>query len=126
MQPGSVYQAIKLIRQEMNLPQYNDPTLHGLDPDSVERRKKPQEEEKPEAGEDGAKPAEPHAEGETTPVASEVVAASADNTPAAVSDGKAEPASAPVPSPVVVEPTAAEAGEVAATVASNSDGVAEA
>ncbi|WP_220205851.1 hypothetical protein [Reticulibacter mediterranei] len=26
--PGEVYQAIKTIRQEMNLPQYNDPVLH--------------------------------------------------------------------------------------------------
>jgi hypothetical protein len=26
--PGEVYQAIKTIRQEMNLPQYNDPALH--------------------------------------------------------------------------------------------------
>jgi hypothetical protein len=26
--PGEVYQAIKTIRQELNLPQYNDPTLH--------------------------------------------------------------------------------------------------
>ena len=28
---GDVYQAIKAIRQEMNLPQYNDPSLHGLE-----------------------------------------------------------------------------------------------
>lgn len=26
--PGDVYQAIKTVRQEMNLPQYNDPALH--------------------------------------------------------------------------------------------------
>jgi len=31
IKPGTVYQAIKLIRQEMDLPQYNDPTLHGLE-----------------------------------------------------------------------------------------------
>ena len=29
MKPGDVYQAIKAIRLEMNLPQYNDPSLHG-------------------------------------------------------------------------------------------------
>ena len=29
--PSVVYQAIKVIRQEMKLPQYNDPTLHGLE-----------------------------------------------------------------------------------------------
>jgi len=28
---GEVYQAIKLIRQEMGLPQYNDPALHGIE-----------------------------------------------------------------------------------------------
>ena len=32
LNPGDVYQAIKAIRQEMNLPQYNDPSLHGLEP----------------------------------------------------------------------------------------------
>jgi len=30
LKPGDVYQAIKAIRLEMNLPQYNDPALHGL------------------------------------------------------------------------------------------------
>jgi hypothetical protein len=31
LKPGIVYQAIKAIRLEMNLPQYNDPSLHGLE-----------------------------------------------------------------------------------------------
>ncbi len=31
IKPGEVYQAIKLIRQEMGLPQYNDPALHGIE-----------------------------------------------------------------------------------------------
>lgn len=30
LKAGTVYQAIKLIRSEMDLPQYNDPTLHDL------------------------------------------------------------------------------------------------
>jgi hypothetical protein len=30
--PGEVYQAIKAIRLEMNLPQYNDPSLHDMEP----------------------------------------------------------------------------------------------
>ena len=30
LKPGEVYQAIKKIRLDMNLPQYNDPALHGL------------------------------------------------------------------------------------------------
>jgi hypothetical protein len=35
LNPGEVYQAIKAIRLEMNLPQYNDPSLHGLEPITV-------------------------------------------------------------------------------------------
>ncbi len=31
LKPGVIYQAIKAIRLEMNLPQYNDPALHGLE-----------------------------------------------------------------------------------------------
>ena len=31
LKPADVYQAIKVIRQELNLPQYNDPALHGLE-----------------------------------------------------------------------------------------------
>jgi len=46
IKPGVIYQAIKAIRLEMNLPQYNDPILHG--PDFVlhkrrERQPKPTE-----------------------------------------------------------------------------------
>ena len=32
LKPVDVYQAIKALRQEMKLPQYNDPALHGLEP----------------------------------------------------------------------------------------------
>ena len=32
LNPGDVYQGIKAIRLELNLPQYNDPSLHGLEP----------------------------------------------------------------------------------------------
>jgi hypothetical protein len=31
LKPVTVYQAIKVIRQELGLPQYNDPTLHGIE-----------------------------------------------------------------------------------------------
>ena len=31
LKPVDVYQAIKKIRQEMNLPQFNDPALHGIE-----------------------------------------------------------------------------------------------
>jgi len=42
LQPGDVYQAIKAIRLDMNLPQYNDPALHGLE---LQPRKKAQKAE---------------------------------------------------------------------------------
>ncbi len=38
LNPGEVYQAIKAIRLEMNLPQYNDPSLHGLEPITGEQK----------------------------------------------------------------------------------------
>ncbi len=37
LKPATVYQAIKAIRQEMGLPQYNDPALHGLEPRPSQR-----------------------------------------------------------------------------------------
>ncbi len=39
LNPGEVYQAIKAIRLEMNLPQYNDPSLHGLEPITGEKQR---------------------------------------------------------------------------------------
>ena len=51
---SDVYQAIKAIRLEMDLPQYNDPSLHGLEPitgdkkqasTSEEGTKEPQEQD---------------------------------------------------------------------------------
>jgi hypothetical protein len=38
LNPGEVYQAIKAIRMEMNLPQYNDPSMHGLEPITGEKK----------------------------------------------------------------------------------------
>ena len=39
LKPVDVYQAIKAIRQEMKLPQYNDPALHGLEPILPDQKK---------------------------------------------------------------------------------------
>jgi hypothetical protein len=50
IKPGIIYQAIKAIRLEMNLPQYNDPILHG--PDFVLHKRKERQ----------PKPTEPSAE----------------------------------------------------------------
>ncbi len=53
LNPGEVYQAIKAIRQEMNLPQYNDPSLHGLEPiTGAEKRPATLEEETKEPQEE--------------------------------------------------------------------------
>jgi predicted nucleic acid-binding Zn-ribbon protein len=39
LNPGDIYQAIKAIRLEMNLPQYNDPALHGLEPITGDKKR---------------------------------------------------------------------------------------
>ncbi|HET8844938.1 MAG TPA: hypothetical protein VFN35_25925, partial [Ktedonobacteraceae bacterium] len=38
LKPGVVYQAIKAIRLEMNLPQYNDPTFHAAEFAEIQRK----------------------------------------------------------------------------------------
>jgi len=150
LQPGSVYQAIKLIRQEMNLPQYNDPALHGLDPDSIKKRKKagskeaeasPIASEVAVAGEDGAKAesqaeekTELHAEAELSSTVTAVSPAGEDGTQAVEITEKAEPRPEAEVSLTVIDASASiqsdaqetETAEVAATIAANSDGVAEA
>ena len=107
LQPGDVYQAIKLIRQEMNLPQYNDPALHGLDPESIKKRKKQPSaaSEVTVAGEDGAQPAEAEVQAASQPEAllspavTEVVPTAEDGTQPAetvATESHAEAASATV------------------------------
>lgn len=54
LKPGIVYQAIKAIRLEMNLPQYNDPTVHGIELKSS-KQAKPDSNDHPESA---ATPAE--------------------------------------------------------------------
>jgi len=48
LNPGDVYQAIKAIRLEMNLPQYNDPSLHGYETNTGGKKQ-------PSTSEEGAK-----------------------------------------------------------------------
>lgn len=38
LKPGTVYQAIKTIRSEMNLPPYNDPDLHAAEFEEIKRK----------------------------------------------------------------------------------------
>ena len=51
LKPGEVYQAIKAIRLEMNLPQFNDPALHGLELKPRGKKEPPAEEQKTELAE---------------------------------------------------------------------------
>lgn len=81
LKPGVVYQAIKVIRQELKLPQYNDPTVHGLAPSPAKK-----------TGEvSDASEAEKSGE-ETSPEANSTESQSA--SPAAVVENNAEPQSA--------------------------------
>ena len=66
LKPGVVYQAIKAIRLEMNLPQYNDPILHG--PDFVLHPRKKQREHTEQPAEEvvSAVPSEQSAEATST------------------------------------------------------------
>jgi hypothetical protein len=76
IKPGITYQAIKAIRLEMNLPQYNDPILHG--PDFVlhkRRERQPKQVEQPaeeastaQAAVNDAEATAPIENAETTPV----------------------------------------------------------
>jgi hypothetical protein len=114
--PGTAYQAIKLIRQEMGLPQYNDPALHGLELIP----KKPKRDE-------------PQAEAELSPAATDV-SPSANNVTAELqgeerieSHLEAEPSPATTPvSPGMEEGTKLAETTEAATVASDGDGAVEA
>jgi len=76
LNPGEVYQAIKAIRLEMNLPQYNDPSLHGLEPIIGEKKlpapATPEEETK--------EPQEEKAEPETTNVETQGASAKVEMT----------------------------------------------
>jgi hypothetical protein len=81
LNPGEIYQAIKAIRLEMNLPQYNDPTLHGLEP--ITGDKKPSatsEQEKTESQEEKTE--------------TKATAAEASAEPAQIEETSAEPVEA--------------------------------
>ncbi|MFL5659409.1 MAG: hypothetical protein ACJ8CB_35155, partial [Ktedonobacteraceae bacterium] len=105
LKPVDVYQAIKVIRQELNLPQYNDPALHGLElapkgkkketaeaqtaDQQAEAAEVPVEKQQAEAGE--AQTADQQAEAAEVPV--EKQQAEAGETP--VADQQAEAAEVP-------------------------------
>ncbi len=94
LKPGDVYQAIKKIRADLGLPQYNDPELHPELKDKAPKAKKSTE----------ATSETPSSEAETQPVASETPSPETETQPVAdkVSpttevQSVAETTSAPVP-----------------------------
>jgi hypothetical protein len=77
LKPGTVYQAIKAIRTEMNLPPYNDPELHAAEFEEIRRKAREAREAREaakaaQASEPGAAPATEQAVGgemQSTPTA---------------------------------------------------------
>ncbi len=131
LKPVTVYQAIKVIRQELGLPQYNDPALHGIE--LKPRGKKAQtatiEGEETQEGEPIAStateaevgtPAQveattaretPSVEAETTSVEAAVVSETVEAPTEAVaeSESRVEPTAEPVAEPAATtEPVTAE------------------
>jgi hypothetical protein len=90
---GVIYQAIKAIRLEMNLPQYNDPTLHG--PDFVLHPKKKRGQAEQPAEESSAiqteQPAEGVAAAPTEPPVGEASATQAEQPAEGVAAAPTEP-----------------------------------
>lgn len=68
LKPGTVYQAIKTIRQDLHLPQYNDPALHAEELARLSRERKPagssstSSVEAPVVSSNNTDQSEPHAE----------------------------------------------------------------
>jgi hypothetical protein len=118
IQPGPVYQAIKLIRQEMGLPQYNDPALHGLE--LIPRKQKQKRDE-------------PQAEAELSPAATDVSPGSNNATAELQGEEKLESHLEAEPSPTTASVSLSEEDSArttetteVATAASDSDGTAKA
>ena len=108
LKPGVIYQAIKAIRLEMNLPQYNDPALHGLE--LAPKKKKEQS---------AVQEAEPAASQEEQAGVTSSTATTADeSTPVATAaDTPAEPAVAQEAEPTASQEEQAEVTSSTATTA---------
>src|SRR5260370_1199187 len=82
LKPGVIYQAIKAIRLEMNLPQYNDPALHSLElaPKKKKEQSAVQEAEPVEAATQAAGPT--HSQEEQAEVTSATAPTPGETSPA--------------------------------------------
>jgi hypothetical protein len=112
LKPVTVYQAIKVIRQELGLPQYNDPALHGIE-------LKPRGKKAQTATREG----EETQEGE--PTASTATEAEAGAPAQAEATAAAEATTAIETSSVEAETTLTEAAVASETVEAPTDAVAE-
>ncbi|MGB8345976.1 MAG: hypothetical protein WCD86_13905 [Ktedonobacteraceae bacterium] len=93
LKPGTVYQAIKQIRRDMNLPQFNDPTVHGKEfVEQLNQKRKAAEEKAAEAAAKAKEAAE--AASEESAQAEEAAAASAAE-PFAADEPKSDAPGAP-------------------------------
>jgi hypothetical protein len=108
LKPVTVYQAIKVIRQEMNLPQYNDPALHGIE--LKPRGKKAQTEEaEAQEGEPAASAATAtETEAETTAQAAETTEATETPSTEAPNSPAEQEAVATATDQTTTEPVSAE------------------
>ncbi len=100
LKPGDVYQAIKQIRTQMGLPQYNDPELHGIELKSKKLTKAKSEE---------SSETESVSVAEATPAPVPTDAIDATDTGAVVDEIKEEAKSEEAPAEHTTETTEAEA-----------------
>jgi len=127
LKPGVIYQAIKAIRLELNLPQYNDPALHGLElaPKKKKEQSAVQEAEPAASQEEHAEvtssiaptagetsPAEPVATQEAEPAASQEEHAEVTTATTADESTPAEPVEAATQE---AEPTASQEEQAGVT-----------
>ncbi|HEV2581855.1 MAG TPA: hypothetical protein VGT44_13460 [Ktedonobacteraceae bacterium] len=101
LKAGDVYQAVKAIRLEMNLPQFNDPELHAEELAARQKQKEAEKQAATEVGQEAGAEATPQAEQirsvDTTsegekPTETHEVAAKNEETPQAAQDeGASEP-----------------------------------
>jgi hypothetical protein len=116
LKAGIVYQAIKAIRLELNLPQFNDPSLHGEELAARKQTKEPKAEAPGETDSEMAKPTDATV---PTSEASEAPTTAVD-TPTPTAEATEAPATAPAETTEASAPV-----EVAASPTSNEKNTAE-
>jgi hypothetical protein len=116
LKPGTVYQAIKTIRSELNLPPYNDPELHASEFEEIKRKAREAREAREAAKAAQAAEAAAQKAAEAAQAAAEATsAAPADMTPAPTEQAAEATTEATSAAPADMTPAPTEqAAEVAA------------